>query len=819
MQGLKDPLLFLTAILPSLLLAQPTSFTTAENTVTFRDASGEQVRLEFYSDAVIRVRRTHPDSAFLPDDHYPMVATHTKTGQHFIGESETQWNVYLGGERGQQFTLTVSKDDLGIVWTDILMDETILEETVGAPPSKGLRRATFSYDPAEHFCGLGHQAYGLVESLDLRGKAVNSNYGTGQVSDWGAQGVLTVPFYMSNKGYGIFLNSSYPHNFNFGKHGKYFFEIDNSGERAEMDYFFISGQSFREILDHYTALTGRPRLPQRSMFGLQLSDKGYPENSGADWWRQKILDHRDAGFPLDHMVNDNRWRAGSGAWSGSSFAWSPERYPDPAAWKHWCDSMGLTLTLDLNRNISNDCSGWKEEYNIPHAEMYVKEGDAAPDYTDPAVRDWLWQLFWEQSFNPALGYPGDGIWIDETDELFTLPDTIVLANGRSWLENENLYQFYMAQAAVSEGWDNLNNDTPPGIRVDKRPYVWSRGQTAGGQRMAVYWTGDLKCSYQWMVNNVRAMQAAGLSGFPFFNHDAGGFRGGPDDGMYIQWAMAMGSFSPIWRPHGYGDNKRWPLDRSDECQQAARRYAQLRYSMMPYLYSYAHMANRTGLPIVRPMLLDNWKNALAWEMDLQYYWGDHLIVVPSFSSVDTTLEVWLPPGPGWYDYWSGEESKGDKLIDVTATPGFIPLFVRKGAIIPKHPYVQSTAFMQDSLLVIDIYTGGNGNFLLFEDDGVSERFSTKGELRTTLFEYHENKQEILIHPSDGTYRGASAERKYLFNVRGLENARPVLINDLYLPVTAGEEHLPGMFWNKETRILEIRTDSHFVNRILKITLQ
>jgi alpha-D-xyloside xylohydrolase len=219
------------------------------------------------------------------------------------------------------------------------------------------------------------------------------------------------------------------------------------------------------------------------------------------------------------------------------------------------------------------------------------------------------------------------------------------------------------------------------------------------------------------------------------------------------------------------------------------------------------------------MLLDHWRNALAWEMDLQYYWGDHLIVAPSFSSGDTILEVWLPPGAGWYDYWSGEEYKGDKLIDIEAKPGFIPLFVRKGAIIPRHPYVQSTAFMEDTLLILDVYTGESGSFVLFEDDGISERYRTKAELRRTHIEYHENKREILIHPSQGSYPGASAKRKYLINFMGLENARSVMVNNLPLPATTGEEHLPGMYWDAETKILEIHTGNHPVNQPVKITLE
>ena len=157
--------------------------------------------------------------------------------------------------------------------------------------------------------------------------------------------------------------------------------------------------------------------------------------------------------------------------------------------------------------------------------------------------------------------------------------------------------------------------------------------TAGAQRYATLWSGDIKPSYNEMKSQIRGMQLAGLSGFPFWGHDAGGFydwdkKIGPDDNMYRQWSMAFGSFTPFWKPHGFGKS-RWPLDRSSDAQKDALTYGRLRYALMPYTYTYAHLAYETGVPIARAMVIDYRTNPLAWKHDLEYMWGRTYWLLPT----------------------------------------------------------------------------------------------------------------------------------------------------------------------------------------------
>lgn len=787
--------------------------------LTFISDMGQKLRFTSYSNFVVRIQVTQKNEDFFADDHYEMVANHNRTGLFIVSDKGEYFEIATAD--GKDILIKLNKNPMRFEFIKRKDAKILLKSKDGITWNKTKIAINFEYDPLEHFCGIGHQAYGLVESIDLKGKTVSSNYGEGISHEWGKQAVLSVPFYLSNKGYGVFLNSTFPHKFIFGDNGKYEFGIDTKGFDGRFDFYFILGPEFKEILDRYTQLTGRPRLPQRSIFGLQLSDKGDPDNNGEEWWKSKITAHRNAGFPFDHIVNDNRWRAGSGAWSGSWFEWDTVRYPDPKKYAEWCKQNNVTVTLDLNRNISSASYGWKPEFNLPEAQQYVKEGYSTPDYSNPAVRKWVWGLFWKKSFDPSLKYPGDALWIDETDEMNTLPDSIICANGRSWAENRNYYHFLIAKAIVQEGWENDSNSSVPGIGEMKRPFVWMRGMTAGAQRYATYWTGDIKCEYEWMKKNIRAMQTAGLAGLPYFNHDAGGFRStGPDDTMYIQWSMAFGSFTPIWRPHGIGTNKRWPLDRSEVCQKAAIIYGKLRYEMMPYIYTYAHEASANGLPMTRAMVIDYQNNENAWKYDLQYMWGNELLVAPVTTGHDTTITIWLPPEQNWYSLWNDAKFNGNQELQYKTAVGELPVFVKEGSIIPKYNYAQSTFLLNPEILKIDVYTGKNGAFALYEDDAVTEKYRTKNENRVTDIIYNDSNKKLTIKAAKGNYSNAPNKRYYKLIIHGFLQSQKVEINSKIVPFITESESLSndmnGVIWSENTKTLHIYIGKQNVNSDVEI---
>ncbi len=773
------------------------SYAPSGRSVVITGASGERIRITPYGDHIARVQAVKNGEDFYADDRYDMVESHDWDGTLDVTEDASSLDLSTGADG---IHISVAKQPLRLSFALENDGTPLLAEQGGVTWNGNTVTESFMPTTDEHFAGLGHPAYGRIEHLDRRGTSVKVSQGD--------EGALIVPFYLSSRGYGVFLNTTFTHTINLGQNNAYSLGIDGEGYGGQMDYFFIAGPALTEVLDRYTQLTGRPRLPQRSLFGLALSDKTDPNNNGEQWWKSMITDHRNAGFAFDHQVNDNAWRASNEAVSGqknSWFAFRSDRFPDPAEYKQWCDENGVTVTLDLNRPGIPLNPSWNNAYSIPGT-------TDCPDFTNPATVDWIWQLFYDNALDPSLGYPGDAIWLDE----FDYPDhahSTTLASGKRWAEESINYHLDLLKACVHEGWD-------PAIGEAKRPYFWSRGCTAGAQRWGSYWTGDIDGNWQDMAYQVKAMQSAGVSGFPYFNHDAGAHFTPTvnEDNIYRQWDMGFGSFTPIWKPHGPG-HKRWPLQRNTTCQDTARTYITNRYQMIPYIYSYAHLAQETGMPMARPMFLEDQDDDTAWERDMQYFWGHEMLVAPNCSDGNNDVSVWLPSG-NWYYFWDDSVHAGGTTENIAAPTGVVPVFVRAGAVFPTAPYAKSTFFIPQDQLIIHAYTGADGSFLLYEDDGVTERFRTEGELRKTRLRFTEQDLVVEIGAAQGTYMNAPSSRSYQVVYHGLSDEPTMYVNGTPIQSYSSEDSIPdnmdGTVWDADSGLLKVTVASRPVGDVVWI---
>ncbi|WP_440903539.1 TIM-barrel domain-containing protein [Catenovulum sp. SX2] len=731
-----------------------------------------QRKIRAYGDDIIRIQSITTAQSFFADDHYLMVEQHNWPAELSFKQTKQQLIFATANIQVSLDPLTLQAQFQQI--NNIDNSSVFLQEITPLTQANQSISTQFKFDKNEKFTGLGHGFYARNSGLNLAGQIIERNYGSEPIE----QAPLIVPFYLSSKNYAMFVNSMQQNRFNFGANQTYSIELNGYGSESQMDIFVIVGDDLKAVLNQYVKLTGKPRLPAKSMFGLQLSDKGHDHNSPTpsdqNWWQQQITQHRKAGLPLDHVVNDNRWRAAGGKRCESKLAWDKDRYPNPSEYKDWLEQNGLTLTLDFNRCIAQYSEGWQKSFNLPFIEE-IEFRNSAPDLTNADFRQWFWQIFFTQALDPKLNYPGDALWIDEFDEQGAAPLTTKLANGHLSAEMRNYWFFLIAQALVKDGWDNAN--------LNKRPFVWVRGMTAGAQRYATLWSGDIYPNYYDMQHSIRGMQLAGLSAFPYWGHDAGGFydwqnNKGPDDVLYQQWALAMGAFSPIWKPHGMGES-RWPLDRNQQVLAPFKHYAKLRYQLMPYLYSAAHQAHHTGVPIARAMLLEYPEYAQAWQYDLQYMWGDNLLVVPNSQPADkmgmSTVNFWLPPGL-WYDINTDSSAaktiEGDKVLQRKLLPAQMPIFAKAGSIVPKRPYAVSTLFIDKSQLILDVYTGEDGQFVLYEDDDKTPAYRLDNQYATSFILYQEALQRLTIHPSQGMYSNMPAQRHISVNFVGI-NQPPI----------------------------------------------
>lgn len=774
------------------------SLASSGRSIVITGSSDEKIRITPYGDYIIRVQAVRKGEDFYADNRYEMVEKHDWDGKLTADSSASAITLSTGAANG--ISVSITKTPMRLSFFLKGSSEPVLKEKDGVSWSGNIVTESFISETDEHFAGLGHETYGRIPKLDRKGTSLKVSKAS--------EGVCIVPFYLSSKGYGVFLNTTFTHTITLCKDNVYSLAIDGEGYGGRMDFFFIAGPLLTQVVDRYTQLTGRPRLPQKSIFGLQLSDKADPTNNGQAWWKTMITNHRNAGYAIDHQVNDNVWRKSNEAVSTQQNSWFEfgEKY-DPPEYKKWCDANGITVTLDLNRPNITKCWGWN------NSAYGISGTTACPDFTNKETRKWIWQLFYNKAFNPSLGYPGDAIWLDE----FDYPDQAhskTLFSGKRWAEEAINYHFNLQKACVHEGWDSA-------IGESKRPYFWSRGITAGAQRFGHYWSGDINGNYGEMQYQVKALQSAGISGFPYFNHDAGGHVNLTinEDNCFRQWDMGFGSFTPIWKPHG-PSHSRWPLKHNATCQATAKTFITTRYQMLPYIYTYAYIAHATGIPIARPMFLEDQNNSTAWTKEMQYFWGKEMIIAPNCSDGNNNVSVWLPKG-NWYDFWNDKKYSGNQTINYSASTGVVPALVKEGAIIPMAPFAKSTFFIPKDSLFIHVYTGSDGSFQLYEDDGVTEKFRTKNEFQLTNIQFNQLDLSIKIGPSQGTYTGAPSNRSYRLVYHGLTSSAALYLNGTAIPSFAKASEIPagqnGTVWDTEKKLLYVYLASKPISNIVSIS--
>jgi alpha-D-xyloside xylohydrolase len=717
-----------------------------------------------------------------------MVLSHDWPGKLQISENKQALDLSAAGSDG--YRLRISKKPLRFTW--FRQGKPVLTEKNGLvwgkrPGGKGkadIRTLTLDYQlqPDEHFAGSGGPDRHEHRPLDLRGHRVLNEYP-------GANGGRSfIPFYISSKGYGLFVNSSFSTQFDFGVRDRYQISLLNRSQADfAMDYFFIAGSNLMSVVQNYTQLTGKPRLFPRAFLGLQLTDRGGhipgETKTHEDTWKHTVSSLREQGYPFDVMIFDNRWRANGGDMKKSPFEWSLENFPDPAEFGRYAKKEGVMVGLDLNRQINKLGKGWKKEYNVPGT-FGKKVPSSVPDYTNPKVRQWNREYVFGEGLGPEGTYPMDALWIDSTDNI-SCPLNQKLHNGWTWDEVRNYYTFLIGKTFVEEGWDKI-------VGEKQRPFVWVRSGFPGVQRQMIHWTGDIKPDHETFEQQVVNLQAAGISGFAYFNHDAGGFSMHPSDDLYRQWTCAFASFTPIWRPHGSYDLKshwslkdfqgekgllyckgsRRPDARPKEVQQDFLKYAQARYEMIPYIYTYAHESTATGTPMARAMFLE-FDDEKAWKFPLQYMWGRQLLVAPNVTAA-LDKEVWLPKGL-WYDFWTKQPVDGNQVMNLKVPVGQMPVFAKAGAIITRAPYALSTQFIPKDKLMIDVYLGVDGQFTLVEDDNISEKFR-KGELQKTKMDLKNEQRQFTIHAAQGTYEGAVNKKDFVITLYGLSDKPKLKVN-------------------------------------------
>ncbi|MBX7182443.1 MAG: DUF5110 domain-containing protein [Bacteroidia bacterium] len=584
----------------------------------------------------------------------------------------------------------------------------------------------------ERFIGLGEK----VGPLDRRGQSYE-NWN----SDKFAYTVETDPLYLSTPfyiglhqglSYGLFLDNSHKSLFNFGASNNRFAFFGAEG--GEMNYYFFYAPSVSEIIQAYSALTGKMTLPPKWALGLQQCRYSYyPDTEVLNVVRQ----YRDRKIPLDVIYLDIHYMQ-----DYKLFTFHPDRFPNPKAMNQSLKEEGIKTVCIVDPGIKVE-PGYDAYEDGIAKDIFVKYPDGIPfsaevwpgwshfpDFTSEKGRNWWGEKL---SFLEQAGI--SGFWNDMNEPACwgqRPPDLIEFdldGETTSHKEAHNVYGMQMARA-TREGIEKL--------RPGQRNFILTRAGFSGIQRYSAVWTGDNVASDEHMLLGSKLLNSMGLSGIPFTGFDIGGFVGEPSPALFCKW-LQLGVFTPMFRLHSMintRDAEPWSF--GEQVEEVSKNFINLRYRLLPYIYSSFKASSESGLPIVKSLAIDHAELAEIFlpEFEAQYYFGSAFLVCP-VDSRQNFSKLFLPPGK-WFELFNDTVLQGSQQLIWENHLRKYPVFVKAGSIVPMQKAVQHTGEHPGDILELHIYAGADGSFDWFEDDGESLDYQN-GSYNLFRFSWSDNQ--------------------------------------------------------------------------------
>ena len=579
----------------------------------------------------------------------------------------------------------------------------------------------------EHYFGLGDKT-GPLDHRNLAFTMWNTDaFGWQDSTD---PLYKSIPFFIAmhnSSAYGIFLDNTYRSNFDFGKESRDAYSFGADG--GELDYYFFFGPDPKRVISDFTQLVGRTPLPPLFALGYQQCRYSYFTESRV---REVASEFRKRKIPADVMYLDIDYQQ-----NNRPFTIDRERFPTFEKMIADLNSEGFKVIAITDLHLAK-LSGYKPyeegmrgDYFVknPDGSVYVGKvwpGDAMfPDFTRAAVRQW-----WGTLYTDFVHMGVRGFWNDMNEPAIferldkTMPlDTVHVVESRKTDHREIHNVFGMENArATYEGLLRLQPDV--------RPFVLTRAAYAGAQRYASSWTGDNSSTWNHMRISIPQLLNLGISDYAFVGDDIGGFNGSPTPELLTRW-MELGAFNPIYRNHGTkGSRDREPWVDGPEHEAIRRHYIELRYQLLPYIYTSMEETSRTGIPLMRPMFLEFPKERSVETIDTEFMFGPDLLVAPKVDEKVGSYDVKFPAGV-WYDFWTGHRvESATQTVDPPLDA--VPVYVRGGSVIPEEPVVQSTAEIPQGSLRLLVYPSPDCQGFLYQDDGNTLAY-TRGDFLRMQF--------------------------------------------------------------------------------------
>ena len=636
-------------------------------------------------------------------------------------------------------------------------------------PTFSVRQA-FLLDKDEAIYGLGQQQ---VDDLNQR----NHKHFMRQRALY-----ASVPIIQSTKGYGMFWDNYSPTTYTDNPQ-----EMSFDSEVGEcMDYYFMYGGNADGVIAQIRDLTGQAPMYPLWTFGFWQSRERYKSQQET----MEVVDkYRELGIPLDGIIQDWQYWGPNSNWNSMNFD-NPE-FPDPQKMIDHVKKKNAKIMISIWASFGPDTNPYKDLEKINalfNFKTWPADGGVkAYDAYNEKARDIYWEHLNKGLFSKGI----DAWWTDSTepDHLdvqerdFDIPTAMgtyrSVVNAFPLMSNKGVYEHQRA------------------VTSNKRVYLLTRCAFAGQQRYAANtWSGDVMCNWETFRKQIPTGLNFSLSGIPYWNTDIGGFFAWPYHGgaenkayheLYTRW-FQYGTFLPMQRSHGSGVKKEiYNLGKKgDWVYDSEEKYINLRYALLPYLYSTGWQVTDNAGSFLRALFMDFNEDQKVHTISNQYMFGKAFLVTPvtrnmyvfsdkeqwkdpyeDFSKTGTQ-DVYLPKGTKWFDFWTGEALNGGQVVTKEVPIDIIPLYVRAGSIVPFGPKVQYSTEKKWNNLEIRIYPGADGEFVLYEDENDNYNYE-KGAYSTIKFTWDDANRTLNIADREGTFPGMLKSRKFNIVVVDKEN--------------------------------------------------
>ncbi len=725
------------------------------------------IEIQFYSPSIVRVLKW-PEGKTFNKESLSVIMTPQKTD---FGVKQ-KGNELIVSSKSLVVSLNLKSGKISLMRprSDLLLSESEAGARFTGFIDAGVNTCSvyqaFVLGKNEAIYGLGQQQQGKMIQRNLTLNMIQGN-----TDDY-------IPFFMSVKGYGLFWDNYSPTVFEDNPESTSF----KSDVGDCIDYYFMYGGSADGVIARMRDLTGQVPMFPLWTFGYFQSKERYKSQ---DELTGVVKKYRELGVPLDGIIQDWQYWGNNYLWNAMEFL-NPEFY-NPQKMVDDIHSLNAHIIISIWNSFGPETKQYKELDKIgalmdfkTWPESGSEKWPPNPDYPsgvrvydpyNPEARDIYWKYLNKGLFSRGI----DGWWMDssEPDHLQFKPSDL---DNKTYLGSFRKVRNAFPLMTVGGLYQHQR-----AVTSDKRVFILTRSAFAGQQRYgANTWSGDVVASWEALRNQISAGLNFSLCGIPYWNSDIGGFflwnfkntLNDPDyRELYARWVQ-FGAFSPMMRSHGT-DAPREIFQfgkKGDKVYDAIEKSINLRYSLLPYIYSASWDVTANQSTMMRALMMDFPKDKQVLDINDQYMFGKSLLVCPvtkpmysketkeDFSTV-RTRELYLPIGTEWFDFWTGEKYSGGQTVNKETPIDIIPLFVKAGAIIPIGPDVQYAAEKKWDNLEIRVYEGANGSFILYEDENDNYNYE-KGAFSTIPFTWDNGKRTLTIGDRTGSFPGMIRERKF-----------------------------------------------------------